>query len=90
MQNQVSQLWVHPRLLGPLMAISHQISILVLFDRKNSAIEDLARAAAVGVELTGAARATLKPTTEASQADLLAADGLLLGCTHSWDTFPLT
>ena len=54
------------------------VSILVLYDRKNSAIEDLARAAAEGVESSGAA-ATLKRTTEASQTDLLAADGLLLG-----------
>jgi len=54
------------------------VSILVLYDRKNSAIEDLARAAAEGVESSGAA-ATLKRTTEASQTDLLATDGLLLG-----------
>ena len=56
------------------------VSILVLYDRKNSAIENLAQAAAVGVEVSGAAVATLKRTTEASQADLLSADGLLLGC----------
>ena len=80
MQDQVSQLRVYPGLLRPLMTVPHPVSILVLYDRKNSAIEDLARAAAVGVELSGAARATLKRTTEASQADLLAADGLLLGC----------
>ena len=54
------------------------VSILVLYDRKNSAIEDLARAAATGAELAGAA-VSLKRVTEASQADLLAADGLLLG-----------
>jgi len=58
----------------------NRVSILVIYDRKNSAIEDLARAVGVGVELSGAARATLKRTTEASQADLLAADGMLLGC----------
>ena len=56
------------------------VSILVLYDRKNSAIEDLARAIAEGVEKSGAAIVTLKRTTEASQADLLAADGLILGC----------
>ncbi len=54
------------------------VSILVLYDRKNSAIEDLARAAAMGVDLAGAS-ASLKHTTEATQADLLAADGLILG-----------
>jgi NAD(P)H dehydrogenase (quinone) len=53
-------------------------SILVVYDRKNSAIEDLARSAAVGVELAGAV-VSLKRVTEATQADLLAADGLLLG-----------
>ena len=61
------------------MAVSKPVSILVVFDRKNSAIEDLARATAEGVESTGAVVA-LKRTTEATQADLLAADGLLLGC----------
>ena len=84
MQNQVSQLRIHPGLLGPVVTIPKpdpgRISILVLYDRKNSAIEDLARAVGVGVELSGAARAVLKRTTEASQADLLSADGLLLGC----------
>ena len=84
MQDQVSQLRVHPGLLGPLMPVQNPVptpvSILVLYDRKNSAIENLARAAAVGVEVSGAAVATLKRTTEASQADLLSADGLLLGC----------
>mgnify|MGYP003312359995 CR=1 FL=1 len=45
---------------------------------RNSAIEDLARSAAMGVDSAGAA-AYLKRTTEATQADLLAADGLLLG-----------
>ena len=54
------------------------VTILVLYDRKNSAIEDLARAAAMGVDLAGAT-VTLKRTTEATQADLLAADGLILG-----------
>jgi len=70
------QLRIHPGLLGPLMPVT----ILVLYDRKNSAIEDLARAAAEGVESSGVAAANLKRATEASQADLLAADGLLLGC----------
>ena len=65
---------VHSRLLRPVMPVS----ILVLYDRKNSAIEDLARSAAMGVDSAGAA-AYLKRTTEATQADLLAADGLLLG-----------
>ena len=73
------QLRVHPGLLRPLMADSKPVSILVLFDRKNSAIEDLARFAAMGVELAGGI-ANLKRTTEATQADLLTADGLLLGC----------
>ena len=54
------------------------VSILVLYDHKNSAIEDLARAAATGVELSGAT-VLLKRITEATQADLLASDGLLLG-----------
>jgi NAD(P)H dehydrogenase (quinone) len=54
------------------------VTILVLYDRKNSAIEDLARAAATGIELSGAT-VSLKRITEATQADLLAADGLLLG-----------
>jgi len=60
--------------------VANPVSILVLYDRKNSAIEDLARAAAEGVEASGTAVVNLKRTTEASQADLLAADGLLLGC----------
>ncbi|GIT01475.1 MAG: hypothetical protein CM1200mP27_01000 [Chloroflexota bacterium] len=50
----------------------------VLYDHKNSAIEDLARAAATGFELSGAT-VLLKRITEATQADLLASDGLLLG-----------
>jgi NAD(P)H dehydrogenase (quinone) len=54
------------------------VSVLVLYDRKNSAIEDLARAAATGAELAGAT-VSLKRITEASQSDLLSADGLLLG-----------
>ena len=58
------------------------VSILVLYDRKNSAIENLARAAASGVELSGA-DVTLKQTTEATTADLLTADGLLLTNTGS-------
>ena len=76
----MSQLWFHPGLLRPLVTTLNPVSILVLYDRKNSAIEDLARAAALGVELSGTARATLKRITEASQADLLSADGLILGC----------
>ena len=68
------QLRIHPRLLRPLMPVS----ILVLYDRKNSAIENLARAAATGVEISGAT-VSLKRITEASRADLLASDGLLLG-----------
>ena len=60
------------------MPAADPVSILVLYDRKNSAIEDLARAVAEGVEASGAV-VTLKRSTEASQADLLAADGLLLG-----------
>ena len=54
------------------------VSVLVLYDRKNSAIEDLARSAAMGVDLAGAS-VSLKRVTEASQADLLSADGLILG-----------
>ena len=54
------------------------VSILVLYDRKNSAIEELAQEAAMGAELSGAT-VTVKQTTEASQADLLAVDGLILG-----------
>jgi len=61
-------------LLRPMMPIS----ILVLYDRKNSAIEDLARSAAMGVDLAGAS-VSLKRVTEATQADLLSADGLILG-----------
>jgi NAD(P)H dehydrogenase (quinone) len=68
------QLRVHPRLFRPLMPVT----ILVLYDRKNSAIEGLAQAAATGVELAGAT-VSLKRITEATQADLLTADGLLLG-----------
>ena len=61
------------------MSDSKPVSILVLFDRKNSAIEDLARFAAMGVELAGGI-VNLKRTTEATPTALLAADGLLLGC----------
>ncbi len=67
-------------MLRPVVTIPKPVSILVLYDRKNSAIEDLARAAAEGVEVSGVAVVNLKRVTEASQADLLAADGLLLGC----------
>ena len=67
------QLRIHPRLLRPLMPVS----ILVLYDRKNSAIEDLARAAATGVEISGAT-VSLKRITEAFRADLLAS-GLAFG-----------
>lgn len=84
MQNQVSQLRVHPGLLGPVVTITgpapNPVSILVLYDRKNSAIEDLARATAEGVEASGVAVVNLKRTTEASQADLVNASGLILGC----------
>ena len=62
------------------MTISNPVSILVIYDRKNSAIEDLARAAAEGVEASGVAVVNLKRTAEASQGDLVASDGLLLGC----------
>ena len=78
MQDQVPQLRVHPRLFRPVVTTPKPVTILVVYDRKNSAIEDLARAAAEGVESTGAA-VTLKRITEATQADLLAAGGLLLG-----------
>ena len=63
------QLRVHPGLLRPLMADSKPVSILVLFDRKNSAIEDLARFAAMGVELAGGI-VNLKRTTKATQAEI--------------------
>ena len=54
------------------------VSILVLYVRKNLAIEVLARSAAMDVDLAGAA-IYLKRTTETTQSDLLAADGPLLG-----------
>jgi len=43
----VPQLRIHAGLLRPLMPVS----ILVLYDRKNSAIEDLARARELGARL---------------------------------------
>ena len=68
------KLRIHPGLFRSLMPVS----ILVLYDRKNSAIEDLARAAAMGAELSGAT-VSLKRITEATQTDLLDSDDLLLG-----------
>ena len=55
------------------------VSVLVLYDRKGPAIEALATAVAEGVTGTGMARAAVKRTEEAAQADLLDADALLLG-----------
>ena len=55
------------------------VSVLVLYDRKGSAIEALASAVAQGVEGTGVAYARVKRIEEAVQADLLNADALVLG-----------
>ena len=55
------------------------ISVLVLYDRKGSAIEALAAAAARGVDATEGAQATVKSIEEAARSDLLGADALLLG-----------
>jgi NAD(P)H dehydrogenase (quinone) len=55
------------------------VSVLVLYDRKNAAIESLAAAAAEGVAGTGSAKATVKRIEEASRRDLLDADALMLG-----------
>ena len=55
------------------------VSVLVLYDRKGGAIEALASAVAQGVEGTGVAHARVKRIEEAVQADLLNADGLVLG-----------
>jgi len=55
------------------------ISVLVLYDRKGSAIEELAAAVAQGATSTGVAEVTVKRLEEAAQTDLLSADALLLG-----------
>jgi NAD(P)H dehydrogenase (quinone) len=55
------------------------VSVLILCDRKGPAIEALAAAAARGVAGSGLAQATMKNIQEATTADLLQADALLLG-----------
>ena len=54
-------------------------SILVLYDAKGRSIESMARAVAEGVEGSGLASCTLKNIDDATRADLVAADGLVLG-----------
>jgi NAD(P)H dehydrogenase (quinone) len=55
------------------------ISVLVLYDRKGPAIEELAAAVARGATSTGLVEVTVKRLEEAARADLLTADALLLG-----------
>lgn len=55
------------------------VSVLVLYDRKGPAIEELAAAVAQGATSAGVAEVTLKRLEEAAQTDLLSADALLLG-----------
>ena len=55
------------------------VSVLVLYDRKSSAIEALAGAAAEGVEKTGLGLAKLKRVEEAHRSDLLYSDAVMLG-----------
>lgn len=55
------------------------VSILVLYDHKGPAIEDLALAAAQGVSSTGVATVNVKKTEQADRGDLIRADGLVLG-----------
>ena len=55
------------------------VSILILYDHKGPAIEDLALAAAQGVSGSGVATVSVKNTEQTNRSDLLAADGLLLG-----------
>jgi NAD(P)H dehydrogenase (quinone) len=55
------------------------VSVLVLYDRKGRAIEELAKAAAEGVSSTSQGQACLKTIDEANRDDLLACDGVMLG-----------
>ena len=55
------------------------ISVLVLYDKKGGAIEALATAAALGVESTGLAQATVKRVDEAHRFDLFGSDAVMLG-----------
>ena len=53
--------------------------VLILYDPKGPAIESLATAAAAGVTGSDSAQAVSKTIYQATTADLLDADGLLLG-----------
>jgi NAD(P)H dehydrogenase (quinone) len=55
------------------------VSVLVLYDPKGAAIQSLAEAIARGVNHDGSAEARLKRIDQATSADLLDADALLLG-----------
>lgn len=55
------------------------VSVLVLYDRKNAAIEAMAQAAAEGIEGTGIGSAKVKRVEEAHRSDLLDADAVMLG-----------
>ena len=63
------------------------VSVLVLYDPKGKAIEQMALAAAEGVAQSGVAAAVVKTIEEAGSNDLLAADGLLLG-SPNWSGIP--
>ena len=55
------------------------INVLILYDRKGSAIAALAQAAVYGVEGTGLAKARLKALEDAQRSDLLESDAIMLG-----------
>ena len=55
------------------------VSVLVLYDPKGAAIQSLAEAIARGVNHDGSAETRLKRIDQATSADLLDADALLLG-----------
>ena len=55
------------------------VSILVLYDHKGPAIEDLALATAQGVSGSGGATGSVKNTEQANRSELISTDGLLLG-----------
>jgi NAD(P)H dehydrogenase (quinone) len=55
------------------------VSVLVLYDHKGPAIEELAAAVARGATSTGLVEVTVKRLEEAARADLLTTDALLLG-----------
>ncbi len=55
------------------------VSVLVLYDPKGAAIQSLAEAIARGVNHDGSAETRLKRIDQATTADLLDADALLLG-----------